>query len=134
MKASQGLENWLKTIKAIKASVQARYEKKLNFHNFFNWLWLFRPKNSCNALGLTKKGPKRPKRSLQGQIIENCKREVPQFQIWSSNIENSVYKCSKQEIEWDHQKLPFQVQKRVRRFLRFDFRKKVQIQKLWALK
>ena len=27
-------------------------------------------------------------------------------------------------MEWDHQKLPFQVQKRVRRFLRFDFRKK----------
>ena len=54
-KASQGLKNWLKAIKAIKATVQARYEKKLNFHNFFNWLWFFRPKNSCGALGLTKK-------------------------------------------------------------------------------
>ena len=53
--ASQGLKNWLKAIKAIKASVQARYEKKLNFHNFFTWLWLFGPKNSCGALGLTKK-------------------------------------------------------------------------------
>ena len=52
-----------------------------------------------------------PKRSLQGQIIKNCKRTVPQFQIWSSNIEYIVYKCSKQEIEWDHQKQPFQVQK-----------------------
>ena len=54
-KASQGLKNWLKAIKDIKASVQARYEKKLNFHNFFTWLWLFGPKNSCGALGLTKK-------------------------------------------------------------------------------
>ena len=54
-KASQGLKNWLKAIKAIKATVQARYEKKLKFHNFFNWLWFFRPKNSCGALGLTKK-------------------------------------------------------------------------------
>ena len=54
-KASQGLKNWLKAIKAIKATVQARYEKKLNFHNFFTWLWLFGPKNSCSALGLTKK-------------------------------------------------------------------------------
>ena len=54
-KASQGLKNWLKAIKAIKATVQARYEKKMNFHNFFNWLWFFRPKNSCGALGLTKK-------------------------------------------------------------------------------
>ena len=54
-KASQGLKNWLKAIKAIKASVQARYEKKMNFHNFFTWLWLFGPKNSCGALGLTKK-------------------------------------------------------------------------------
>ena len=34
-KASQGLKNWLKAIKAIKATVQARDEKKLNFHNFF---------------------------------------------------------------------------------------------------
>ena len=34
-KASQGLKNWLKAIKDIKASVQARYEKKMNFHNFF---------------------------------------------------------------------------------------------------
>ena len=56
------------------------------------------------------KGSKRPKRSLQGQIIENRKRPVPQLQIWSCNIENSVYKCSKQEIEWDHQKQSFQVQ------------------------
>ena len=54
-KASQGLKNWLKAIKAIKATVQARYEKKINFHNFFDWLWFFRPKNSCGALGLTKK-------------------------------------------------------------------------------
>ena len=54
-KASQCLKNWLKAIKTIKATVQARYEKKLNFHNFFNWLWFFRPKNSCGALGLTKK-------------------------------------------------------------------------------
>ena len=54
-KASQGLKNWLKAIKDIKASVQARYEKKNNFHNFFTWLWLFGPKNSCGALGLTKK-------------------------------------------------------------------------------
>ena len=45
------------------------------------------------------------------RLIENCKWAVPQFQIWSSNIKNSVYKCSKQEIEWDHQKQPFQVQK-----------------------
>ena len=54
-KASQGLKNWLKAIKAIKATIQARYEKKLNFHNFSTWLWLFGPKNSCGALGLTKK-------------------------------------------------------------------------------
>lgn len=34
-KASQGLKNWLKATKDTKAPAQARYEKKLNFHNFF---------------------------------------------------------------------------------------------------
>ena len=39
-KASQGLKNWLKAIKAIKATVQARYEKKLKFHNFFQLIMI----------------------------------------------------------------------------------------------